>query len=150
MTPAPLSESGSDTLTVAGLSFYDHRRQNYGHLPIRGHHDEEFMVGDYGDPPYNSGVGPGGEFKIALYRFNNSDPALHPQLQVHSDAYGSLRAFIESGALDLIEKSQILTTDDLAAILLGAGLTDCSDRSQADGPVRSCPACGQTVWKGRA
>jgi hypothetical protein len=140
MSPLPSRSDGSRS--GIELGFYDHARQTYGHMPIREDGAvAEFMVGDYGDS--DQGVGRGGEFAIYLYRFDNrpfGSPAkpLSVQLQVFDDAFGSLRRFDAIGALALIEKSDIWNNDDLAAVLLGAGLRD---RSRFREPMKTCKCC---------
>lgn len=132
------------------LSFYDHHRQSYGALPIREERAvAEFMVGDYGS---HEGLARGGEFAIYLYALQ-SDPHrpfgderyLTPCIRAFSDAGGSLRAFIESGAWDLVAKTaaekKIRDRDDFTALLLGAGLKDRSDHPVGHQPV--CDCCGR-------
>lgn len=139
---------------VLTLSFYDHRRQSYGHLPL--HNTDayaQFMVGDFGEPGEPGyGVGEGGEFAIELYQFGRAIPAhgdsyLAPRLQAFYDATKSLKQFLASGAWDLIAKSArekaIHTSDDLTALLLGAGLHDRSEHPVGHKPV--CDCCGRPV-----
>mgnify|MGYP001110792775 CR=1 FL=1 len=130
------------------LSFYDHHRQSYHHLEIREKNAEpEFVVGDYGEPDKNQGLGPGGEFMVYLYRFDNRrfvspTKPLTTQLQVFGDAHGSLREFIACGALEAIEKAEIWSRDDLTAVLLGAGLYDRSDYIATPDACQCCFGSG--------
>jgi hypothetical protein len=124
------------------LSFYDHHRQSYAHLEL---HDKnavgEFLIGGYTD----DGLDRRGEFKITLHRlgdrkFGGPTKPLTPKIDVFNDAYGALRQFVNSGALELLEKSEVWTRDDLTALLIGAGLTDRSDYKTE--PVTCTRCCG--------
>lgn len=133
------------------LSFYDHHRQSYGHMPIRENPAAEFMVGDYGEPGEDQGVDKGGEFAIHLIALGNGsapfgrDQYLAPVLRVFHDATGSLRAFLDSGAWDAIceraARHEIRRRDDLTELLLAAGLYDRSEHPVGYEPV--CHCCGQ-------
>lgn len=133
------------------LSFYDHHRQSYGHMPIRVDNAEaEFMVGDYGQPGDDNGVGVGGEFAIYLVNLQGgswSQAYMAPYLRVFHDATGSLRAFLDSGAWDLICKTakqkEIRSHADLTALLVGGGLHDRSDHPVGHRPA--CACCGPPV-----
>ena len=137
------------------LSFYDHHRQTYGHMPIREDRAAaEFFVGDYGDPGEDNGVGSGGEFGIYLVRLRlSSDRAgcyMTPYLRVFSDATGSLKAFLDSGAWDRVsdaaERRAIHTRDDLTELLAKAGLYDRSHYPIGHEPV--CHCCGRPTLSG--
>jgi hypothetical protein len=134
------------------LSFYDHHRQSYGHMPITEDRAvAEFMIGDYGAPGEDQGVDEGGEFAIHLYSLRadhlGREHYLTPCLRAFGDALGSLTEFIESGAWGLVartgEERKIRSRDDLTALLLGAGLYDRSQNPVGHEPV--CHCCGRRV-----
>lgn len=126
------------------LSFYDHHRQNYGHMPIRRENAiAEFMIGDYGQPGEDQGVDRGGEFTIYLYQLSGlaRERSLSAQVCAFDDSTGSLTAFLASGAWDTICEADMRTRDDLTALLLGAGLYDRSNNPIGHKPV--CHCCGR-------
>lgn len=136
------------------LSFYDHHRQTYGHAALHGGDDAvaEFMVGDYGpEGDDNRGVGEGGEFRVAIYRFSHTsrddffrnDHHLVAQIQAFSDATGTLRAFLDSGAWEALaaasESHELRHRDDVTALLVANGIRDASHYPVGHVPV--CPCC---------
>lgn len=129
------------------LSFYDHHRQTYGHMPIDT--AAEFMIGDYGEPGEDCGVGQGGEFKLTLIElssgarsFGRTETRLHPHLEVFGDATGSLRAAIAAGLLESMETVQ--HRDELARRLMSIGIPDRSAYPIGSGDPL-CPCCKQPV-----
>lgn len=136
-----MSQLSKPATEVGMLSFYDHQRQSYGHLPIRDG-EAEFMVGDYGQPGENQGCGPGGEFAIILHSFSH-DAYLAPQVRVFGDARGAFRAFVDGGVWDAICDTNLRTKDDLTFVLQDAGLHDRSDYPVGHTPT--CHCCGRPV-----
>lgn len=137
MTREPLSDQSG---TEGPLSFYDHHRQRYGHLPIRA--EAEFMIGDYGKPGEDEGVGKGGEFRIALVKLGGSRTGanLHPHLEVFGDAVGSLAAAIQLGLLKNMEP--VSTRDEFSQRLVSLGIYDRSAYPVGSAPP-VCPSCGK-------
>lgn len=123
------------------LSFYDHQRQGYGHLPIDD--DAEFFVGGYSDEP---GVNELGEFKITLKALRRSSgdrwPMLSPHMHVFGDALGALREALDVGLGDVMEQ-EYRNKDDFARALAGIGIADRSEFPIGHRPV--CPCCGKST-----
>lgn len=119
------------------LSFYDHHRQNYGHLPIK--EAAEFMVGGYSD-----GVDERGEFKITLIelRPHGREGPLHPHLEVFGDGLGAMKEAFDMGLESALVETYA-TRDEFTAALTGIGLCDRSDHPIGHKPVCNC--CGQPV-----
>jgi hypothetical protein len=124
------------------LSFYDHHRQGYGHMPIED--DAEFMVGDYGDG--SGGVSELGEFKITLISLQSRQlrgwPMLSPQLHVFGDATGALKEALDAGLSDVMAQ-EYRNKDDFARALIEIGIADRSDFPIGHKPV--CPCCGKST-----
>lgn len=138
--------------TTISLSFYDHHRQSYGAMPLKGGIDAEFHVGEYGGPPYDEGACEGGEFSIELVRlgggtFPYRGEYMAPVIRAFHDATGSLRAFLDSGAWDLVcvaaAAEEIRSRDDMTALLIEGGLHDRSHNPVGHVPVCSC--CGRAT-----
>jgi hypothetical protein len=117
------------------LGFYDHHRQSYAHMPLKGPHVAEFMVGGYYRD--ESGVDNRGEFQISLHDHGGSRP-LAPRLNVFNDAYGALQDAIRAGLLAALEQEEIRSRDDLTAILVGLGFRDDSHTAVGAKPPRRC------------
>lgn len=126
------------------LSFYDHARQAYANQEIRGASGgavSEFMVGNYAD---EGGVGYGSEFRILLYRFDQSlhigayFKPLAIEFQVFTEALPAFREFDSIGALAAIESADVFNNRDLTRILVTAGL---KDRSDFGDPPTICDRC---------
>jgi hypothetical protein len=108
------------------LSFYDHARQNYGHLEIP--HAAEFMLGDYGsEEDRDYGVGHWGEFKIVLHDFSrvSSEKGLSPQVCFFEEATGGLMEFIRLGGLSIL--TPVRDADQFSRRLIGLGIQDRSE-----------------------
>jgi hypothetical protein len=132
---------------VGPLSFYDHHRQSYGHMPINQERAvAEFMIGDYGHPGEDHGVDKGGEFGIYLYDFRG-DKGWTPRLCAFGDSHGSLLSFLATGAwrrlCEASEQGMISDRADVTMILLEAGLYDRSAHPLDHRPV--CRCCGRPV-----
>ena len=127
------------TASAIKLSFYDHYRQSYGHLPLRDGAAAEFMIGDYGHE--ESGVGWGGEFCIVLKRLQDGRGGyeLVPQLQVFGDATKSLKAAIGLGLLEAMDA--VRDRDEFTERLTAMGLRDRS-ALPVGSPAPVCPHCG--------
>lgn len=107
------------------LSFYDHIRQGYAKAVPPRVSGGEIMIGDYGKPGEDEGVGEGGEFAIVLHDLNERSKLLSPQLRVFHDATGSLARFIELGGLDVM--AEVENSEELSKRLIELGLEDRSD-----------------------
>jgi hypothetical protein len=103
------------------LSFYDPSRMGYtaSVAEPRDGAAAEWMVGAYRE---GGGCEEGGEFALQLVRFGGVSGV---RVCAFTDALGSLRALIDSGALDVIEKlGTNVRPVDVAGALVGAGVPD--------------------------
>lgn len=115
-------EQGGDEGGRRPLAFIDHNRQGYaGHVPVPCEGD--FMIGDYLEA---GGVGPLGEFKIALHWLGTRHGMLDPQLCVFGDGAGALKELLGLvGDLSAL-LGPVADHEEFSRRLLELGLRDAS------------------------
>lgn len=121
------------------LSFYDHARQPYAHVPIDD--AAEFMVGDYGQ----DGSGTLGEFRITLVELPTGAPSrrgLAPKLHVFGDGTKALQAAVAAGLFGALGWCD--SADEFAERLIALGFDDKSEFAIGSAPAR-CSTCSATA-----